>query len=243
MSVQMQILIQDCIAHLQHLKKVAADFRTLNIAGREFLRTAFKTPMDSTYYMESFSSLPSACGPKAHSGKSEPGGKAPGKFSALAFSYLQYKIIEALQPHPAYEFDDGFQPLEVIQSMSFDDDPAAQQALAEFGPGDLPVMDVLAAMLENETVIRTGYEPCNGDVMVGLPENLGRRQLARVERERLVVGLAAKYSLQVKWNEDRTGRLETSHGDPAEPCGSVWKLLSYLHSLEASTREIPKRLN
>ncbi len=53
--------------------------------------------------------------------------------SMLARHYLQYRIVEALQPHSSYTSDDGFQPLGLISTLRFDGEHGTEEALAEFG--------------------------------------------------------------------------------------------------------------
>ena len=114
----------------------------------------------------------------------------------------QYRIIEALQPHASYEFDDGFQPLGIISTLRFDDEAGAEEALAEFSGRQPPVMSIVAEFIEKGIIIQTPFEPWNGDVMLGLREFLPRRRAAHDERKRLIEELAAKYNHRAGWNED-----------------------------------------
>ncbi|MGO8955219.1 MAG: hypothetical protein ACLPWS_03935 [Rhodomicrobium sp.] len=160
--------------------------------------------------------------------------------SALATSYLQYKIVEFLQPNPAYTCDDGFQPQSII-ACAIECDCSARKPLAEAGGNSL--IAVLTELIESGAVILTPYEPANGDFMLGLPENLGKRKAAYEERKWMIIEGAAKQGLHAKWNEDGTGWLETPGGTMAEPVGSVWELLSYLNNPPANLAELPELLN
>ncbi len=174
---------------------------------------------------------------------SDPAGNRPqvqGEVSALLAAYLQYKIVEFLQPHTGYEFDDGFQPCSII-GCAIECDQKAQKLLA--GAGETALNEVLAAMIENGSVILTPYEPANGDCMLGLPENLGKRKAAFEERKNMIIESATRVSLTAKWNEDGTGWLETPGGLIVEPAGSVWDLLSCLNNAEADETKRPERLN
>ena len=172
----------------------------------------------------------------------DPSGRKP-NCGALSFSYLQFKVIEALQPHPAYEIDDGFQPLGVIQRMTFAGDRKANRALSELRRAGFSLLDIVDDLVAKGMVVKTGYEPCNGDVMVGLAANLPMREAAHVERKKLIRNIACKYRLVLQWNEDGTGSLITSSGHMVEPSGSVWALLSCLYTIKDSVANRPKSLN
>ncbi|MGO9171629.1 MAG: hypothetical protein ACLP7P_06650 [Rhodomicrobium sp.] len=159
--------------------------------------------------------------------------------SALSTAYLRYKIVEFLQPHPSYEYDDGFQPQSII-GYAIECDCSTRQLVAEVEGNSL--IAVLTELIESGEVILTPYEPANGDFMLGLPENLGKRKAAHEERKWLIVEGAARCGLRVKWNEDGTGWLETPDGAIAGPAGSVWDLLSYLNNPPAAA-ELPQLLN
>ncbi len=159
--------------------------------------------------------------------------------SPLARFYLQYRIIEALQPLPDYESDDGFQPLCVIRSLRFDDDPRAEEALAEFRGRELPILAIVAGLVERGIVIQTPYEPWNGDVMLGLPEYQSVREAAHEERKRLIASLAAKYGHRAGWNADGTGWLTSPCRNCDDIRGSVWDLLSYLNAAKTGKRPHP----
>jgi hypothetical protein len=160
--------------------------------------------------------------------------------SALARAYLKYKVIEALQPLPAYDNDDGFQPLLIIRSLKFDGDRKGREALAEFRGRELPIMAIVDELVQEGTIVKTSYEPHNGDVMLGLPEYLPRRKAAHEERKTIVADLALKYRHIAGWNEDGTGWLTPPRRDYAEIRGSVWDLLSYLHAIDHVAGESPR---
>ncbi len=172
----------------------------------------------------------------------DPSGRKP-NCGALSFSYLQFKVIEALQPHPAYESDDGFQPLGVIQRMTFAGDRKAKTALSELRRAGFSLLDIVDDLVAKGMVVKTEYEPCNGDAMVGLAANLPMREAAHVERKKLIRTIACKYRLVLQWNEDGTGSLITSAGHMVEPSGSVWALLSCLYTIKDSVANRPKSLN
>ncbi len=165
------------------------------------------------------------------------------KPSAIATAYLQFKIIEALQPHPAYENDDGFQPLEVVLSISRDTDRNARMAIAEFEARGLSLLTVLEDLVAKGIVVKTGYEPRNGDIMIGLSENLGKRDAAECERTKIIADLAHKHGLRARWNNDGTGSLETSSGDIVQPAGCIWTLLSSLYDINDGITERPSVLH
>ena len=169
-----------------------------------------------------------------------PSGRKP-NCSALSFSYLQFKVIEAVQPHPAYELDDGFQPLGVIQRMTFAGDRKAKRAISELCRAGFALLDIVDDLVAKGMVVKTEYEPCNGDVMVGLAANLPMREAAHVERKKLIRNIACKYRLVLQWNEDGTGSLITSSGHMVEPSGSVWALLSCLYTIRDSVANRPSR--
>jgi len=172
----------------------------------------------------------------------DPSGRKP-NCGALSFSYLQFKVIEAVQPHPAYELDDGFQPLGVIQRLTFAGDRKAETALSELRRAGFSLLDIVDDLVAKGMVVKTEYEPCNGDVMVGLAANLPMREAAHVERKKLIRNIACKYRLVLQWNEDGTGSLITSAGHMVEPSGSVWALLSCLYTIRDSVANRPKSLN
>jgi hypothetical protein len=172
----------------------------------------------------------------------DPSGRKP-NCGALSFSYLQFKVIEALQPHPAYESDDGFQPLGVIQRMTFAGDRKAKTALSELRRAGFSLLDIVDDLVAKGMVVKTEYEPCNGDAMVGLAANLPMREAAHVERKKLIRTIACKYRLVLQWNEDGTGSLITSSGHMVEPSGSVWALLSCLYTIRDSVANRPESLN
>jgi hypothetical protein len=164
--------------------------------------------------------------------------------SALARAYLKYRIIDALQPHPSYQSDDGFQPLYVVRWMKFDDERRGREALAEFHGGVLPILAAVRELVEQGIVVQTAFEPCNGDVMLGLPEYLPLRKAAHEERKMIVADLAQKYRHAAGWNEDGTGWLVPPRQScPDQIRGSVWDLLSYLHSIDHTAGERPRSLN
>ena len=229
------------------MRKIAADFKNICASGRKLLQSIHKSevakaPQVTTRPEEEPLQAASPYGwcnccdvEKQCSGAKNA--------SALAKSYLQYKIIEALQPHPAYETDDGFHPRCVICSMSLHDDLRAQDALAELGASDVTLIGVIAELVENGTITQTAYEPCYGDVMLGLPENLDIRRKAHQERINLVIQEAAQFGLRAEWNDDGTGWLETPGGHVAQPPGPIWELLSYLDNVATSVTERPHALN
>jgi hypothetical protein len=162
--------------------------------------------------------------------------------SDLANFYLQYKIIEALQPHSNYKFDDGFQPRGIISTLQLDGEPGADQALREFR-GKPPIMAIVAELMEKGIVVQTPYEPRNGDVMLGLRDNLPLREAAHRERKKLIETLAKKFDHRLGWDEDGTGWLALSWRKCAGVRGSVWDLLSYLRALELSVPKGPRTIN
>ncbi len=162
------------------------------------------------------------------------------KHGALVTAFLKYKIVEFLQPHPGYKHDDGFQPRSIIGG-AIESDSTAQDILA--GAAGDPLADVLAGLIKTGAVIETPFESANGDVMLGLPENLGKRKAALEERRSLVVESAAQLGLRAVWNQDGTGSIETRSGIVTEAAGSVWDLLSYLNTAAVSAHEVPRMLN
>jgi len=162
--------------------------------------------------------------------------------SDLANFYLQYKVVEALQPHANYAFDDGFQPLGIISTLQFNGDAGADQALREFG-GKPPIMAVVAELMEKGIVVQTPYEPRNGDIMLGLRDNLPLREAAYQERKKLIETLAIKFDHRFGWEEDGTGWLVPSWRKCAGVRGSVWDLLSYLRALELSVPKGQRTIN
>ncbi len=163
--------------------------------------------------------------------------------SALAKAYLKFKIVEALQPHSAYKCDDGFQPLYIVRGLKFDDERRGRKLLAEFRGREIPIMPIIADLVDKGIVVQTVYEACNGDIMLGLPEYLPLRKEAHLERIAIIEGLAKKYRHAVGWNEDGTGWLTPPKRDYAGIRGSVWDLLSYLHAIEVIAGEPPRSLN
>ncbi len=122
--------------------------------------------------------------------------------SALVNAYLQYRLVFALQPHPAYEHDDGFCPRWVIDK-DIGADTLGDKFLGEIGKAQLD--SVLAELIERGEIVRTSYEPANGDYTLGLSANLSKREAAHKERKMLALSLSAKYGHNVNWNEDGTG--------------------------------------
>ena len=51
-------------------------------------------------------------------------------------------------------------------------------------------MAIVAELVEKGTIVQTPYEPRNGDVMLGLPDNLPVRKAAHEERKKLIACLA-----------------------------------------------------
>ena len=244
---KLRILLDACRSELERLRKLAADFKNICDAGRKFLQGGRKSevaelPQVTTQPAEG---SPQAANPYGWCDCCDVEKVCAGakNASALAKSYLQYKIIEALQPHPAYETDDGFHPRCVVCSMSLHDDLKARAALAELGGSNFTLIGVIAELVENGTIMQTAYEPCYGDVMLGLPENLGIRRNAHQERINLVIQEAAQFGLNARWNDDGTGWLETSGGDVAQPPALIWELLSYLDDVATSVTERPHALN
>ena len=238
----------DIYAQLQALRQSVAEFRAFNARSPQVAEAAGQTEaaICSAAAVESAAAplLNLSLDPRCIRCRAKRLRRSQAiKCSALARSYLEYRIIEALQPHPAYESDDGFQPLWIIRSLKFDDDPRAGDALAEFGGGDLPVMPVVAEFVEKGIVVQTPYEPWNGDVMLGLPEFLPMRKAAHEERKKLVAGLAEKYGHRTGWNEDGTGWLASPCRNCAQICGSVWDLLSYLTAIEIGPGKRPRALH
>ncbi len=172
------------------------------------------------------------------------------KLSTLVTSYLQYKIIEFLQPHPGYENDDGFQPRGSISWVLLEDGDKARDILGEFHSKVLrqcdagnPLFAVLNELILKGVVVQTPFEPCNGDVMLGLSENLTKRQAAYEERRGLIIKGAAALGLRARWNEDGTGRLQEPGNNIVVAAGPVWELLRYLNKVEHSVLERPQLLN
>jgi hypothetical protein len=236
--------IHELRLELSRLQASLKDWKNFNAECWRYLATAAQSPTPP----EPASHLTSPIqAPRATSGLIECRGiDASGRMpncSALSFSYLQYKVIEALQPHPGYESDDGFQPLGVIQCMTFDGDRKAKTALAELRRAGFSLLDIVDDLVARGMVVKTEYEPCNGDVMIGLTPNLPMREVAHVERKKLIRNIACKYRLVLQWNEDGTGSLITSAGHMVQPSGSVWALLSCLYTIKDSVANRPKSLN
>ncbi len=238
----------DICAQLQALRESVAKFRAFNAQGRQFLESAgqWDAVISSAAAVESAAAplLSLALDPRCIRCRAKRLRRTQAaKCSPFARAYLEYRIIEALQPHPAYESDDGFQPLWIIRSLRFDDDPRADQALAEFRGRELPIMAIVAEFLEKGIVVQTPYEPCNGDVMLGLTEHLPVRKAAHEERKRLIACLAEKFGHRAGWNEDGTGWLASPCAKCADICGSVWDLLSYLSAIELGVTKRRRSLN
>jgi len=166
-----------------------------------------------------------------------------GQCGLLAICYFTYKIIEALQPHPGYKSDDGFQPRKLLYRFVCENEAAPREVFRPCETGKCPLITVLIGLTARGAVIETAFEPCNGDVMLGLRENLGKRLQAYEERRSLISEGAARNGLQAKWNEDGTGWIETPSGQIVKACGSVWDLLSYLKTIATIRAEGPQVLH
>jgi hypothetical protein len=238
----------DIYKHIQTLRESMAAFRAFNARKRQCQEGAAELDAvnSSAEAVETAAAplLSLALDPRCCECRVKRLRRAPdGGCSMLARHYLQYKIVEALQPHSSYKFDDGFQPLGLISSLRFDGEPGAEEALAEFGGRQPPVMSVVAGFIEKGIIIQTPYEPWNGDIMLGLRQYLPQRQAAHEERRKLIEELAAKYDHRAGWNEDGSGWLSASCRDCGSICGSVWDLLSYLRGLEQNVAKRPRTLN
>ena len=236
--------IHDLRLELSRHQASLKDWRNFNAECWRFLATAAQLP---TPPAPAGNPTDPVQAPRGADGSIErqridPSGRKP-NCAALTFSYLQFKVIEALQPHPAYEIDDGFQPLGVIQRMTFDGDRKAKTALSELRRAGFSLLDIVDDLVAKGMAVKTEYEPCNGDVMVGLTANLPMREAAHFERKKLIRNIACKYHLVLHWNEDGTGSLITSAGHMVEPSGSVWALLSCLYTIKDSVANRPKSLN
>jgi hypothetical protein len=238
----------DIYRHIQTLRESMAAFRASNArkwqcpenaAEVDAANSSAEAVETAAAPLLSLALDPRCCQCRAKQLRRTPGGGC----SILARHYLQYKIIEALQPHPSYKCDDGFQPLGVISGLRFDGEPGAGEALAEFRGRLPPVMSIVAEFIEKGIVVQTPYEPWNGDVMVGLRQYLPLRQAAHEERKRLIEELAARYDHRCGWNEDGSGWLIPSCKNCGGIYGSVWDLLSYLRGLEQSVAKRPRTLN
>jgi hypothetical protein len=207
---------------LTRLRASVEDLRHFNAKCWRYLKTAADTPAPA----------PSGDGSSALSELIQCGNKGctPRKGSALSASYLRFKVIEALQPHPAYEKDDGFQQLSVILSLKFDRDRKAKKALTELRRSGHKFSTVVDDLVSEGIAVKTGHEPWNGDVMIGLAENLARRPAAHTERKQVIVNLAHKFGLRPRWHADGTGSLEKASGEVMS-AGNVWILLSYLYEI------------
>jgi len=166
-----------------------------------------------------------------------------GESGLLAISYFTYKIIEALQPHPGYKSDDGFQPRKLLYRFVCEDKAAPQEVFRACDSGKCLLIAVLFGLIATGAVIETAFEPCNGDVMLGLRENLGKRQQAYEERRTLISEGAARNGLQAKWNEDGTGWIETPSGHIVKASGSVWDLLSHVDAIAATWAKRPQAVH
>jgi len=226
--------IRNLRLELSRLQASSKDWKNFNAECWRSLAAAAKSPAPT----EPANSTSSRQAPRALIGR-----QRTRNCCALSFSYLQFKVVEALQPHPAYESDDGFQPLGVILSMSFGEERKATKALAELHGAGLSLADIVDDLVARDMVVKTGYEACNGDAMIGLAANLPKREAAHLERRKLIGTFAAKYSLLLQWNEDGTGSLLTSAGRRVQPSGSVWTLLSCLYTIENSVAKRPKLLH
>jgi hypothetical protein len=238
----------DIYKHIQTLRESMAAFRAFNARKRHCQENAAELDAVNS----SAEAVESAAAPllnlaidlRCSQCRAKRSNCAPSAgCSVLARHYLQYKIIEALQPHSSYKFDDGFQPLGLISTLRFDGEPGAEEALAEFCGRQPPIMSIVAEFIEKGIIVQTPYEPWNGDVMLGLRDYLPRREAAREERKRLIEELAAKYDHRAGWNEDGSGWLVPSSRGCGGIFGSVWDLLSYLRGLEQSVTKRRRTLN
>jgi hypothetical protein len=238
----------DIFKHIQTLRESMAAFRAFNAGKRQCQENAAElAAVDSSAEAVETAAEPLlnlALDLRCNQCRVQRLRRAPSAgCSTLARHYLQYKIIEALQPHSSYKFDDGFQPLGLISTMRFDGEHGAEEALEEFSGRQPPVMAIVAEFIEKGVVVQTSFEPVNGDVMLGLREYLPRRRAAHKERIKLIEELAAKYDHRVGWNKDGTGWLAASCQHCGDVGGSVWDLLSYLRGLEQSVTKRPRTLN
>jgi len=229
--------IRDLRLELSRLQASSKDWKNFNAECWRCLATAAKSPAPT----DPANSTSSIQAPRVTNGL--VGRQRMRNCCALSFSYLQFKVIETLQPHPAYESDDGFQPLGVILSMNFGEERKARTALAELHGAGLSLVDIVDDLVARDMVVKTGYEACNGDLMIGLAANLPKREAAYLERRKLIGTFAAKYSLLLQWNEDGTGSLLTSAGRRVQPSSSVWTLLSWLYTIDNSVAKRPKPLH
>ena len=229
---------------LSRYQASSEDWKNFNAECWRYLATAAQLPAppEPASHMTSPIQAPRVTNGLVERSGIDPSGRKP-NCSALSFSYLQFKVIEALQPHPGYESDDGFQPLGVIQCMTFDGDKKAKTALSELRRAGFSLLDIIDELVAKGMVVKTEFEPCNGDLMVGLTANLTMREAAHVERKKLIRNIACKYRLVLQWNEDGTGSLITSAGHMVQPSGSVWALLSCLYTIKDSVVNRPKSLN
>jgi len=229
---------------LSRYQASSEDWKNFNAECWRYLATAAQLPAppEPASHMTSPIQAPRVTNGLVKRSGIDPSGRKP-NCGALSFSYLQFKVIEALQPHPGYESDDGFQPLGVIQCMTFDGDKKAKTALSELRRAGFSLLDIIDELVAKGMVVKTEFEPCNGDLMVGLTANLTMREAAHVERKKLIRNIACKYRLVLQWNEDGTGSLITSAGHMVQPSGSVWALLSCLYTIKDSVVNRPKSLN
>jgi len=225
---------------VDRLREGLADLQAYNANCRDFLKKAAR--LSAAGKAANVRLLDKAASSRRLAGAVKA--KPPiARCSTLFEAYLQFKIIEALQPHPAYDNDDGFQPLGVILALNFKGDRKAKKARTQLEAAGLSLLDVLGSLEKRGIVVRTGYEPQNGDVMVGLTENLPKREAADCERRSIVSNLAHKYGLHPRWYEDGTGSLETPSGDIVQPAGCIWTLLSSLYEINESVSKRPSNLN
>jgi hypothetical protein len=239
---------EDIYKRAQALRDSVAKFKVSSAQSKQLLETA--PELDAVCNCAAALETAAACLVDSHldprcaqcASKQSPSPQAVG-CSTLAKAYLKYSIVEALQPHPAYKHDDGYQPLYVVRSMKFDVGRKGRKALAEFRGREIPILQVIAELVDRGIVVQTDFEACNGDVMLGLPEYLPLRGKAHEERIGIVESLAQKYQHVAGWNEDGTGWLMPPRRNYAEIRGSIWDLLSYLHAIELIAGETPRLLN
>lgn len=238
----------DIYRHIQALRELMAAFKAFNSRKRqcpesgnelEAVNSSADAVETAAAPLLSLSLDPRCCSCRAKRLRRAPGADC----SDLAHFYLRYKIVEALQPHPNYKSDDGFQPFGLVSTLRFCDEPGADQALDEFNGRQPPIMAALADLIEKGIVVQTPFEPWNGDVMLGLRANLPLREAAHQERRRLIETLAEKFSHRLGWNEDGTGWLAPTRRNCGGVRGSIWDLLSYLRALEHTGPKGPRTIN
>jgi hypothetical protein len=217
---------------LTRLRASVEDLRKFNAKCRNYLKTAAEPSAPSDRERRPLNKLI----------RCAKVGCTARESSALAVSYIRFKLIEALQPHPAYEKDDGFQQLSVILSLKFEGDRKAKKALAELRRSGQSLSAVVNDLVSEGIAVKTGYEPWNGDVMIGLTQNLSRRPAAHCERKNVIVESARKFGLRPRWNADGTGSLETASGEVVSD-GNVWTLLSHLYQIIESIANRHRTLN